>query len=125
MARLDRTRMRVLCDDYGRCAWQLATIVDRPGVGRVLLLPWGWRKELPGWRDATAIWRWSARRASRTPPARLATYRHANELWQAPMLIIPQYVVCPSPRCADRDPQLLSAELLDVVPATDFSTISY
>ena len=65
MARLDKARTRVLCDDYGLCGTVLAEIAEQAGIGRVLFLPWGWRK------DADGLWRYSARRAARTPPKRV------------------------------------------------------
>jgi hypothetical protein len=73
MARLDKTRARVLCDDYGLCGTQLAQ-VKQLRQGRTLELAWGWQ------RDEARVWRYSAKRAARTPPRRISGAHHAESV---------------------------------------------
>ena len=111
MARLDATRSRVLCDDFGLCNTELA-VIDERKEGRILFIRWGWM------RDVDRVWRYSARRASRTPPERLTGLPHAEGWWVAPQLgpFPPQYMACPAKVCADRAPQLIDCDELDVLP---------
>jgi hypothetical protein len=113
MARLDdKTRTRVLCDDYGLCGTELAE-VKQLRQGRILELAWGWQ------RDEARVWRYSAKRAARTPPERISGVPHAESVTFAPMLSFPQWISCPSPVCRERAPQALDPEVLDVLPIHD------
>jgi hypothetical protein len=116
MARLDKTRARVLCDDYGLCGTQLAQ-VKQLRQGRTLELAWGWQ------RDEARVWRYSAKRAARTPPERISGAPHAESVTFAPMLgyPLPQWIACPSPRCRERAPQALDPEVLDVLPIPEIA----
>jgi hypothetical protein len=111
MARLDQSRTRVLCDDYRYCGQELAQI-KQLRQGRILELEWGWR------RDDSRVWRYSAKRAARTPPKRISGVHHAESVTFAPMLGYPlaQWIACPSPRCRERAPQALDPAALDVLP---------
>lgn len=106
MARLDKSRDRVLCDDYGLCRTELAIVQEEAGVGRVLYLRWGWRK-----RNGLLTYQTPRRPA---PPSVTGLARGTWHYWQAPMLGFPggQRVLCPG--C--RREQLLDPVALDVVP---------
>lgn len=65
MARLDKTRTRVLCDDYGMCSQVLGVVQHEARAGgRVLFLAPGWR------RDPERVWRYREPRRAVTPGQR-------------------------------------------------------
>lgn len=125
MARLDKSRIRVLCDDYGLCGTVLAIIQEEPEAdGRVLFLQPGWR------RDRERVWRYREPRNPAAPgyrggaPARLTGKSRGRwEIWPAPLLgpMTPQWIACPAPACRAKPPQALDATALDVLPLHDLS----
>jgi hypothetical protein len=120
MARLDKSRKRVICDDYGLCGTVLARVEDLPEAGgRVLMLE-------PGWlRGRDRVWRFKPPRTplapgqrGGAPPKVTGKSRGRFEIWPTPMLdrrFSPQSIACWAPTCRLKDPQPLDPEALDVL----------